>query len=145
MMTASEGEWVEVEEARAVARGAVDKGMRSVEEGALEDRALEEVGLGGTITEVWFVQFVRMVGVCVMGSFVQIPRSLSSKRRVFHRASTTSTGERPANGFPLVAVGVGAGLDLTCLGFFMAGGRGRTDKIRNLKKMPKLFFFAGTI
>ena len=43
-MTAGEGEWVDVEEARAGARGAVDEGMRPVEEGTLEERALEEGG-----------------------------------------------------------------------------------------------------
>ena len=56
------------------------------------------------------------------GSLVQITRSLSFKRRVLRRASTTSTGERPANGFPSVAVVGGAGFDLTCMGGFMDGG-----------------------
>ena len=41
-MTAGEGEWFDVEEARAGARGAVDEGMRPV--------------------EVWFGRFVRSGG-----------------------------------------------------------------------------------
>ena len=53
---------------------------------------------------------------------MQIARSLSSERRMWCRASTTSMGERPANGLPLVAVGGRGEVYLTGLGILMAGG-----------------------
>ena len=52
---------------------------------------------------------------------MQIERSSSSERWVSRRASTTSTGKRPTNGFPWVDVGEAGGVDSTGLGFLMAG------------------------
>ena len=103
-MTAVEGECVEVEEARAGSRGDMDKVRRVVEEGALEEGGWvvpsRRFGSGGSLG--W--RFAR-------GElFVQIARSSSSERRVSRRASATSTGEWPANGFPSVAERDGGGV-----------------------------------
>ena len=46
-------------------------------------------------------------------------RGSSFKRRVWCRANATSTGERPANGFPLVAVRGGGGVKSAALGFLL--------------------------
>ena len=53
---------------------------------------------------------------------MQITRNSSSDRRVLRRDSTTSTGERPAKGFPLVAVGEVRRVKLNGLRVFMAVG-----------------------
>ena len=45
--------------------------------------------------------------------FLQIASSLPSERRVSLRTSTMSTGERPVNGFLLVAVSGGGGVKST--------------------------------
>ena len=52
---------------------------------------------------------------------VQIVWCLLSKRRGSRREGNTSTGERPTNGFPLVAVGEGGGAKSTGLGFLTDG------------------------
>ena len=93
--------------------------------------------MGGAVAKVWFEQFVRMVGFAQGKLFVQIARSYSSKRRVPCRASTTSTGERPTNGFPSVAVGEQGGVDLSVLGFLM-------DVRRSLRKTMTSFLERGT-
>ena len=49
-----------MEEARVGARGAINKGMRPVEEGDLEERALDEVG--GWCRSGGLVQVVRQDG-----------------------------------------------------------------------------------
>ena len=41
--------------------------------------------------------------------------------QVSHRARTTSTGDRPTNSFPSVAVGEGGGVNLTGYGFLTSG------------------------
>ena len=53
--------------------------------------------------------------------FLQIASSLPSERRVSLRTSTMSIGERPVNGFLLVAVSGGGGVKSTVLKFLVPG------------------------
>ena len=71
------------------------------------------------------------------GLFVPISRSSYSKRWVSRRVSTASTGERPENGFPSVAVRDVRGVESTDLGGFMAS-------LRSLREAVKAFLYRVT-
>ena len=69
--------------------------------------------------------------------FMQIMRSLSSEIWVSRRASTTSKGKRPVNGFPSVAVREGGGVESNGLRVLMAG-------VGSLSEAVKAFLERGT-
>ena len=68
---------------------------------------------------------------------MQIMRSLSSEIRVSRRASTTSKGKRPVNGFPSVAVRERGGVESNGLRVLMAG-------VGSLSEAVKAFLERGT-